>query len=260
MKKSLRQAKILDYLRSHGDALVSELAGETGVSLVTIRHDLSDLEARHKIFRSHGGAVLIEKPAQELPGAAPFPPIPSISNLALKKAIAAEAAKLVSDNDSIFIGDGTTFYVFSKLLKTFKNLKIVTTNLSVVYELAPYIEHIYFIGGELVELDGIYCTGGPKIPLELEKIFVNKAFIGVTGIDLKAGLTIYDLSQFNMYLSVPQIAQNVILLCDYTKFDYQSAHRLGAVQDIADTIITNNEVDPNYPREMEKLGIRFIMV
>jgi len=259
MKKSIRQAMILDYLRNNKNALVSELAEITKASLVTIRHDLAELEANNAIVRSHGGAIYKNNPAPEI--AAPIPTdVPRIPNLKLKEALAAAAVKLISEDDTIFIGGGTTFYVFSKMLKPFKNLKIVTTNVSVVYELSPYIDNIYFIGGELIELNGIYYTGGPKIPLELEKVFVNKAFIGVSGIDLNVGLTIYDLSQFNMLMSVRHIAQNVILLCDYTKFGCQSAHRIGPIQNVVDTIITNKEVDPKYAAAMEKLGINFIVV
>ena len=109
-------------------------------------------------------------------------------------------------------------------------------------------------------MNGIVYTGGPKLPLELDKVFVNKAFIGVSGLDLNAGLTIYDLSQLSLYTCARRIAQQVFLLCDYTKFGYQSAHKIGPAEEIVDTIVTNRQVDPRYPREMGRRNIRFITV
>ncbi len=260
MNKSQRQEKILQVLAASGTVMVSQLAAEMGTSMVTIRHDLEDLAREGRVLRSHGGAVLREHPTLDPQSALPRLPVPRIPNLEQKEAVAREAVKLLADDDSIFLGGGTTFYVFARLLKTFPNLKIVTTNLSAACELAPYNRNIYFIGGELVEMNGIIYTGGPKLPMELDKVFVNKAFIGVSGLDLKVGLTIYDLSQFSLYACARKIAQNVILLCDHTKFGYQSAHKIGPVEDIVDTIVTNRQVDPSYPREMTRRNIRFITV
>lgn len=258
MTKQVRQERILRYLEIYKTAQIAVLSRELNVSMVTIRHDLDEMENNHKVIRSHGGALLADKPVAETSIlSAVLNPL-NIPNLQLKEAIAAEAVKLIDPMDSIFLGGGTTFYIMAKFLKSFKDLKIVTTNVSVVYALAPYNKNIYFIGGELIEMNGIYYTGGPKIPLELEKIYVNKAFIGISGIDLNGGLTIYDLSQLNMHMSVPKIACNIILVADATKFGYQSAHKIGPIQDVVDTIVTNKSVDERYRLEFERLGIRFI--
>lgn len=260
MNKEKRQEKILQILAVNGTALVSQLAAEMDTSMVTIRHDLTELSQEGRVLRSHGGAMLRERPSLDPESPLPHLPVPQIPNLEQKEALAREAVKLLADDDSIFIGGGTTFYVLARLLKNFQNLKIVTTNLSAACELAPYNRNIYFIGGELVEMNGIIYTGGPKLPLELDKVFVNKAFIGVSGVDLNVGLTIYDLSQFSLYGCARKIARNVILLCDHTKFGYQSAHKIGPPEEIVDTIITNRQVDPCYPREMARRNIRFITV
>jgi len=260
MNKSSRREKILQLLENSQTALVSQLSAETGASMVTIRHDLEELEREGKLIRSHGGAILRERPAANRISLAPLLPVPQIPDRELKEAVAQGAIPFLNDDDTIFIGGGTTFYLFARLLKTFPNLKIVTTNLSAACELSPYNCNIYFIGGELVEMNGIVYTGGPKLPLELDKVFVNKAFIGVSGLDLNVGLTIYDLSQLSLYTCARRIAQQVFLLCDYTKFGYQSAHKIGPAEEIVDTIVTNHQVDPRYPQEMARRNIRFITV
>ncbi len=260
MTKDKRNEQIIEYLKANGAASVKELSTLTNVSLITLRNDLDYLAKQNKILRSHGGAVLkgLSSATTTLMNC-DLNVLSNIPNRAIKESIVAEAVKLIDPNDSIFIGGGTTFYLMSKLLKTFKDLKVVTTNLSVVTELVGYVDNIYFIGGELVELNGVYYTGGPKLPLELEKVFVNKAFIGVSGIDLTIGLTIYDLSQLNMYQCVPNIARQVILVSDYTKFGFQSAHKIGPVKDLVDIIVTNHQVDERYPRLLKEMGIQLIV-
>mgnify|MGYP002508261939 CR=1 FL=1 len=53
MNKSSRREKILQLLENSQTALVSQLSEETGASMVTIRHDLEELEREGKLIRSH---------------------------------------------------------------------------------------------------------------------------------------------------------------------------------------------------------------
>lgn len=257
MDKEKRYQKILKLLESQTSVSVAELASQLPASAATIRKDLSFLEHRGVLVRSYGGATLASFPSRKYLSVS-LPRAQKIANLELKEAIAQEAAKLISDNDTIFIGCGSTFCVFAQHLQHFKNLRVVTTNLNVAYTLASFSHNVYFIGGELMEIDGVYYTGGPKIPYELEKVFVNKAFIGVSGIDLKAGLTIYDLTQLNLYTSICKIAHQIILVSDKTKFGRQSAHRLGPIKGYLHTVVTNKEIDPSYLRAMEQMGIEIV--
>lgn len=259
MKKTERQKIILEELKKNTVFNSTHLAKELSISTVTLRHDLDELAAKGLLIRSHGGAILPTQHRQKNINI-PVPRPSDISNFSLKQAIAREAIKLIADDDTIFIGCGSTFYVLAQQLKTYHHLKIVTNNLNVAYELASSAESVYFIGGELVEMDGIYNTSGPKIPLELEKVYVNKAFIGVSGIDMRAGLTIFDLTQLSMYTTIKKVAQELILVCDKTKFDIQSAHQLGSIGEYASTIITNEGIRPLYRSVLENMGIHLITV
>lgn len=254
-----RLKHILDALETHPSVQIAQLAGQMGVSSVTVRSDLRELQAAGKLRRTHGGAIQPnEAPPDLLPVEAIMKP-KSIPNLALKEELAEAVVRLIAPGDSIFLGGGTTFYVIAKLLRQRKDLRIVTSSMSIAYELAPFCGSIFFIGGELAEFDGIYNTGGPKVAQELEKIYVNKAFIGVSGIDLNAQLTVYDLSQFTLLTSTKKIARETILVADATKFGFQSAHRLGSVLDVADAILTNRKVDARYLEALHAMNIPTIL-
>ena len=50
-----RQERIARIVEEHGRARVTDLAGQFGVSAVTIRKDLVALEAERRLVRTHGG-------------------------------------------------------------------------------------------------------------------------------------------------------------------------------------------------------------
>ena len=56
-----RQQRIINEININGRVIVSELVTLCQVSQETIRRDLSQLEKRGLLQRSHGGAVLIKK-------------------------------------------------------------------------------------------------------------------------------------------------------------------------------------------------------
>ncbi|MFC4948587.1 substrate-binding domain-containing protein [Pseudonocardia sp. GCM10023141] len=52
-----RHELILQSLQRHGRLLVAELAAELGVSAITVRRDLGELDAAGRLRRVHGGAI-----------------------------------------------------------------------------------------------------------------------------------------------------------------------------------------------------------
>jgi DNA-binding transcriptional ArsR family regulator len=58
MKINFRQVEILDIARREGKVGVEDLASRFGVTVQTIRRDLSDLDAAGQLDRIHGGAVV----------------------------------------------------------------------------------------------------------------------------------------------------------------------------------------------------------
>src|SRR5690606_10860490 len=105
-----------------------------------------------------------------------------------KAAIAREATKLITDNDSIIIASGTTVQAMAKEIQPIGNLTVVTSALNVAVQLIkhPNVE-ILQLGGILrkssTSVTGLYAE---RI---LEDLFCSKLFLGVDGIDLDFGLT-----------------------------------------------------------------------
>src|SRR4051794_5151227 len=61
----IRRLALADHLHAHGAVSVAEVEERFGVSPITARRDLDELERRGLVRRTHGGAILPTAPANE---------------------------------------------------------------------------------------------------------------------------------------------------------------------------------------------------
>ena len=106
-----RRSRLLDLIRVRGFASLEELVRELGVSESTVRRDLDALEEQGSARRTHGGVLY----AGGLPRLAEFDDRQP-TNWAAKRAIAARAAEVISDDETVLLDGGTTTYEVARLL------------------------------------------------------------------------------------------------------------------------------------------------
>ena len=126
-----RRAIILKALTEHGSVQVNELVKQLGVSAVTIRNDLSTLEAQGLAIRNHGGAM----PARTPPTEHTVPQKDAI-NHDQKERIGVLAASLVKPGDNVIIDSGTTTISLARQLRDAQNVTVMTNGLNIAWELA----------------------------------------------------------------------------------------------------------------------------
>ena len=102
------------------------------VSPATIRNDLRKLEKQRLLKRTHGGAIPLEKTAFE-----PNTNLKRTGNRDKKRRIAAFAAGLVEERDTIALDSGTTMMELAKCLSDRRNLTVLTNDVRI----ATYLEH-----------------------------------------------------------------------------------------------------------------------
>ena len=135
----------MSTLLKKGTVQVTELAEALGVSSVTVRKDLTELEKSNKLYRSHGRAILLN----------PFANNRSVNEKEKlapeqKNNIGREAAKLICADDSICIGSGTTVHALARNIVPMHRLTVVSASLQ-VSEILAQNENIDIIqlGGQL---------------------------------------------------------------------------------------------------------------
>lgn len=249
-----RKQFILDLLMNNKSVSVTQLSEMLDTSEVTIRRDLKDLEKENALKRTHGGAIRKKSAAFE----------PRISELAQenvesKKAIALEAYRLIEDNDAIIIDSSSTGAQLAKLIKNGakKNITIVTNSFITAWELMHSENcEIIHIGGQV--RDNISCTIGAIGEASLRSLRVDKAFVGINGIDFGVGFTTPNLFESQIKRAMMNAAYRVYILADSSKFG-QTYLSIVCPVDRVDYLITDEGITENQKKAADENDLELII-
>jgi DeoR/GlpR family transcriptional regulator of sugar metabolism len=208
-----RRAELVKYVLDRGHATVAELAAGFAVSMDTIRRDLDHLAERGRLARTHGGAMRLDELAR---ADTPFDNRMDVHHDG-KEAIAAAAAKLVTDGETMLINGGTTTLAFGRALTGKRNLTVVTNNLRLPLEVpASAVHDVYVLGGSC-RVSSMVTVGPVAFPGS-QGLSVDLAVIGVGGVSAENGLSTTNLTEAQMMQEMIGAAARVIVVADSSKF------------------------------------------
>ena len=145
-----RRREIAERLRTTGSVTVAELEERFGISSMTARRDLADLERQGLARRTHGGAILPAISAHEdsfvhrLEAATDA-----------KLALARAAVSLVAPQESVFLDSSSTaYFVAQRILEQGLEVTVITNSL-------PVMDLIGTSSSPNVELIGVCGTLRP---------------------------------------------------------------------------------------------------
>jgi DeoR/GlpR family transcriptional regulator of sugar metabolism len=241
-----RQVRILAELRRSGAVRVSDLTELLGVSDMTVRRDLEQLVADGVARKVHGGAVASGQVAFE-PGFA------AKSQLAqpAKHAIATHAASLIRPGAAIALSAGTTTWAMARQLATIAGLTVVTNSTTV----ADVITSADTVSQVTVILTGGVRTPsaalvGPVADQTIARMHVDQLFLGVHGMDPRAGFTTPNLAEATTNRAFLAAAREVIVLADSSKWGVVGLADIAPLS-AASVLITDDDL-PEDARRMLK--------
>lgn len=256
MLQDERVNAIREQILNEKKVIISELCAKYEVSDVTIRKDLQILSKEGLIKKIYGGALLIEKGAG---AAAPSTDMPNkeIKDFTKKQKLIRIALTQIKDGDSLFLGSGVTCCLLAKELKKFKNLTIVTNNVSAINDLLAFPCKLYIIGGEVASVDGlVHFSSIENTSLYLNSIYVDKAFTSCSGLDLKAGVTVNSLISTYIYKAVLPIKKRWYMMVDSAKIGHMGFYRVANIEDIDYLII--DKIPNNYQQYCETHNVEIL--
>ena len=238
-----REGHILDVLSRDGVLSVGGLARDLGVSEVTIRGQLSELEERGLLTRTHGGARSTS--AQNVLDRQRVRAVE-------KERIARAAAELVRDGDRIMIEAGTTTASIVKHLGGRRGVQIVT-NSTLVFAHARHDP-----GLAVIMTGGTFHRPSESLvgPLALRSIrdfHVRLAFVGTDGFMLRRGLTTPFAEGAAVIAAMHDQADETWLVADATKFGRAGFVRVLDLGDLSG-IITDSDLPADAARELREAG------
>ena len=187
-----RRAKIIEILDQERYLKIAGLSQRFGISQMSIRRDLCQLEEQGLLRRVHGG--LVATPLLRL-GLEIHPQFAAQirDGYLEKEAIARMAASLVQPGDHVIFDSGALAYLIACSLPgdlLFQGeLTVITNSLPVALELAPWP------GVETILLGGEYPAGrgmdlvGPSALRSLEGLHAEKIFLSVDAIGVSYDTT-----------------------------------------------------------------------
>jgi DeoR/GlpR family transcriptional regulator of sugar metabolism len=249
-----RHARLLGLLRSEIFADIQALKDALGVSIATIRRDLSELESRGLLKRTHGGALVANQVTRDNAVS-----VREVVNATEKARIADATAEMVVDGDAVMIDSGTTSLLVARRLASNRTLTFVTNGIDVLAELtAAKVPNLHFIGGEYLDIN--HSFGGPMAAEAVRRFNVDKAILSVSSVDHARGLICISSPQSAcVQQAMIDVAQMTIVVADHSKFNRTALAVVAPIERI-DYIVTDNESRRELTSVSAKLKDKFIFV
>lgn len=233
-----RQERILEIIRTDGAARVSELIDLLGVSDMTVRRDLEVLASRGLVARVHGGATEVAPRSTYEPGFT----VKSGLQSEEKVAIARAAAALVEPGSAVAISAGTTTFALARELLTVPDLTVVTNSVPVAqlfHEAHRKDVTLVLTGGVRTPSDALV---GPVSVAALRTLHTDWLFLGVHGLDARAGLTTPNLAEAETNRALVACARRLVVLADSTKWNVVGLSTIAGLDEV-DVLVTDDGLD-----------------
>lgn len=250
MQNHERRSRLIDIIRIRGFAALDELVRELGVSESTVRRDLDALEEQGTAKRTHGGVLY----SGGMPRLAEFDDRQP-ANWAAKRAIAARAAAIIDDGETVLLDGGTTTYEVARLLVG-RSLQVVTNSLPVANLFASEARtDLVLLGGYVSPRTGV-CLG-PYANELLGRLHVTTTVLSAAGIS-EEGL-------FNAHLLLAETEQAMlraggrgIVVADSSKFGRKSL-TLVAGLDAVDVVVSDEGLPQPWRDFVTKAGAELLI-
>ena len=248
-----RREYILNQIKKTGSINAIDIAQTLGVSETTIRRDLKRLAGKNLVRRTYGGALAIEPVGIEMRFNTQKEKL-----IKEKKKIALAASRLVENGYVILLEAGTTGLQTALNLMHLTDLKVITNSCDIAAILGnTNLQFEITLSGGILNTD-THSLIGPIADNTFKNHNVDKAFIGITGIDIDKGITATDPIEAQTKKTIIGSAKRVIALCDHSKIGHISINHIAPVQ-VIDTLITDSKADNHFIEKLRGFGIEVIV-
>lgn len=250
MQAEERQKRIEEHLDEREFSSLEELSELVDASVSTVRRDLSVLEAKGTVRRTHGGAMVVNPKTDEFTFATR-----DTRQLSEKEAIGRACAELIQPNQTVIIDAGTTCYHVARHLEG-KTPHIITNSLPVagLYSSTSHVE-VIVTGGVIYPRLGVLV--GPLAVEAFSKVHADVAVMGAGGITPE-GVTNSHALLIEIQRAMIQAAGKVIFCVDHTKLGRQSISPLCGLESL-DVLVTDKGAPADVVMELRRHGLETVV-
>ena len=222
-----RLTSLTQHLRSTGRIEIAAAAVDLGVSEMTIRRDLKELEERGAVRRVRGGALAV--------GPQPVADRRKTSPRA-KAAIADKLQRLVPETGAVAFDASTTVLRLASALAAARDL-VVLTNGPETFQSLQGQQGVrpMLTGGELEPRTGSLV--GPLACRAAGQLATSRLIVSAASVDAALGASEACLEEAEVKRAMAAVADEVVLAVDATKLDRRSV-ALGLDWEAIDILVT----------------------
>lgn len=217
------------------------------VAQETIRRDLRALEEQGLVRRTHGGAHAVESSGFETNLSSR-----TTNYVPQKNRIAAAAAELLGEAETVFIDEGYTPHLIASALPRDRALTVVTASLSVSHTLADAEKiTVLLLGGRV--RNATLATVDHWASRMLAELVIDLAYIGANGISREHGLTTPDPAVSEVKAQAVRGSRRRVFAGVHTKFGAVTFCRFADVRDV-ESIVTDTGLSAAEAQRYSLLG------
>ncbi|OZI23938.1 DeoR family transcriptional regulator [Bordetella genomosp. 9] len=245
-----RQIALVDAVREGGAATIEALAQRFGVTLQTVRRDVTLLADAGLLARFHGG---VRVPSPSTTENIAYQQRQAV-NAEGKRRIAEAVAARVPDGCSLMLNIGTTTEAIARALLRHRGLRVVTNNLHVADILSGNPDCEVIVAGGLMRASDRAIVGDAAIDF-IRRFKVDIGLIGISGIEADGTLRDYDLREVSVSRAIIEQSREVWLAADRSKFERQAMVEVAHVSRI-DRLFTDLPVPEPIGNVLRDAGVR----
>ena len=233
------------------DVLIKRL----GASAASVRRDLTKLEAKGLVRRTHGGVTLVEPLLYE-----PFRYDSLFQNreqhrTPQKRRIGLHAAELIQENETVGFTAGTTTTHVARNLRNRHNIRVITNAINIAMELSNCAGLRTFVTGGFVQWAGSFSLVGHAAIDSLKDVYMDRVFVSVCGIDLARGITVIEPEEALTFRTMILQSKHIVVVTDSTKIGIVTASLICPIASInmiiTDTDATDKVIAPFVERGID---------
>ncbi|WP_413760509.1 DeoR/GlpR family DNA-binding transcription regulator [Streptomyces sp. MMBL 11-3] len=228
-----RREQLLKHLRRDGVLSVQQITQLLGVSHMTVRRDIAELERQGQVFSVPGGARIASHLQSE-----PSHQAKTLIEQPEKQAMAARAAQLVENGMTVYLDAGTTLSAMVPFLVHHTALTVVTNDFTTVDRLmgAPHLDVIH-VGGKVEPANR--SSVGRLAATVLRQLALDVAFISTSSWDLLRGVTTPSELKVEVKQAAMECTGTSVLVAGSSKYGTFGKYRVAPLGAF-DTVVTDS--------------------
>lgn len=242
-----RHTALIALLETEGSQPIARLAARLGVSDETARRDVAQLAAAGRLIRVHG-AVGLTGSLGEAPYARRMR-----ENAAAKRAIAAAAAAMIADGETLMLDTGTTTAWLARALARHRRLTVVTNSTDIARLLTSGEGNRVYLAGGALHPDSAAAFGAEALGF-LARFRVGMTVISAGALDA-GGVLDAEPDEADLARVMLQAGERRLVVADASKFGRPALARVAGFDGISD-LVTDAAPPPAIAAAMAGPGTR----